>query len=763
MKKATLHRFLLPAFLVLIGTMQVNAQNQVAVSSFKYLNANNFIYHGAGVRFKSSEGTVCDNNSPQCKNYYIYTGHAQNPGGVSWNDEANITLNSDQTPTQNRFKAIAGKPVTLTLDFSLAYGNNAGPDAGYYINTLNGNVEARIGTRHRSNTNGSNPYYDTTLIFIKKNEPVFDGWGYNHTYTCTFKFRRGSQEGHIVVTIPVKNYDGQTRYEEFIIPYLVSGPLDSQVKYLGITTEPQIPYMVLHRPPGDLSSATISKTENSCRHLEETYSSNEANNVFGSVKLGVKGSIGFVATIDYEIYAEISAGVTIGNLKIENSAKESCITTSSTISTTNINPAANASDLFIGYGTDLYYAVAESLSFKNCSYTVDTGLVYVPVDGTYREFKYTAAEIESEIAEQQDSLSKIVMNGPGDALRVRRDSARLVYQVNVWKQVLALNEANKLNAIATGSVDKEINSTAAESYTATTSITQTKAITVEHYIDAEAGLQGVVNIGGSGFSLGYKFTTSKNFGNTISDATTHEQSISYSLGDDDPGDRLFVKIKRDPMYGTAVFDLLSGSKSSCPYEGGIQRDQPRLEFLNTESNQLIIPNATVGTTESFYLKVVNDAAERRAYRLRLGGANSNNAIIKAGGNSGPEFTGANGISLNAHDSTTYRVDIAQNTPDNLSFPDIQFELIPLCDDGISSSVSATVNYGNMVRSITNGSWNNKFTWDAKRIPQPTDNVLINPNTKVTIPDNVDLKCRNLTLGTGSNLTIPITSKLTTSQ
>ena len=49
------------------------------------------------------------------------------------------------------------------------------------------------------------------------------------------------------------------------------------------------------------------------------------------------------------------------------------------------------------------------------------------------------------------------------------------------------------------------------------------------------------------------------------------QVLDYTLTDDDGGDIFSVDIVRDPMYGTPVFRLNQGSKTSCPYEGGYRR------------------------------------------------------------------------------------------------------------------------------------------------------------------------------------------------
>ncbi len=59
-----------------------------------------------------------------------------------------------------------------------------------------------------------------------------------------------------------------------------------------------------------------------------------------------------------------------------------------------------------------------------------------------------------------------------------------------------------------------------------------------------------------------------------------------------------------------------------------------------------------------------------------------------------------------------------------------------------------------------GNWHNVNTWDAKRVPQATDDVIINNHHKVEFPASMELKCTSVTLQPGANLVLPKTSKLT---
>ncbi len=750
-------KYIIYLALVLQGlTQSAFAQDASASTGWNYVY--NSLTGSPGGNFntiRSSMGAVCNSASANVLNYNNYYNLQIAPGGLpKFGDSANIQAAAKSIANQSRFKAEAGRPVTLSLTLLLPIPNpRTNSNNPLYNSTINGNITGRIGIDVRNKENVQNKLYDNTITFIKDSMRT-DLLFRRYYFTGEVIFKRGSTTGYVFITIPVTNYAGQVVYEEFVVPYIVSGPLDDQVKIIGVTTEPQIPYMVLHDPPGDGSTAMLNTTTRSCRTLEETFATDESNNVFGSVKIGIQGSIGFVATIDYEIFAEFSAGVTIGSLKMGSTSTENCIAISNTITTSDLDPEAGNEDLFIGYGMDLNYGVTESIKFSACSHVIDTGLIFSPVNGTIREFRFTKKEILEDINDRQAELATTGFT--------TRDSANAQYQINVWNQVLALNDSNITHPNETGASTVNFGSSASD-FEKTVESSQVKSITVEHYINVEAGLLGVVNIGGSGFSAGYKFNTSKNFGKMGSTSHQQSQTVGYHLYDGDAGDNFNVRIMTDPMYGTSVFKLLDGTKTSCPYEGGIQRDQPKLNIVGIASDTIVFPNVGVGLQGSFDLRICNESAEARQYRLRLKN-NGNNAVVKAGGNAGPEFTSVQGISLSATGTpgacSTYVVDVQQFNLNTLSYPNLEFELYTLCDDGISESVFATINYGNLVKSKNNGDWSDPSAWEARRIPQPTDHVIIQNGHIITIPATVEFRCKTLTINPGANVQTAPGSKLT---
>ena len=153
----------------------------------------------------------------------------------------------------------------------------------------------------------------------------------------------------------------------------------------------------------------------------------------------------------------------------------------------------------------------------------------------------------------------------------------------------SINVNNPNNDVLTPTFDLagrvEINS----SKTVSTSITNSYNVT--HFIEASAGVKVVVNVGGSGIEGSYEFKTRKSFGQNVANTNNNSTTIAYRLYDDDAGDLFKVKIVRDPDYGTPIFLTSAGTKSSGPYEGGYQRDQPLLKFSAAPaSSTYTVPN-----------------------------------------------------------------------------------------------------------------------------------------------------------------------------
>lgn len=520
-----------------------------------------------------------------------------------------------------------------------------------------------------------------------------------------------------------------------IIPIMVLGPTVKEVPILGTTVQPQIPYLVLHAPPGDGSSSEFLDSKTTCREFTDSYAEDGSNSFNLAAKIGVAGSLGFIATVDFEFSVTFSGGATIGDLAIKTSSNQTCVTVGEGFSTTEVTGPNGGGDVFIGYGTDMNLGLYAFLRVdsSSCGVVADTGLIYLPA-GVPRKFAYTKTAILAEMASLELIIADSVALGPKIAYEAKN-------QLHVWEQVLAMNDAN-VNNPSNVPLGSDINFSSGVSAFQESAITvvETNSIEVEHYIEGNIGVEVVVEVGGSGVTGGYQYNTSKRFGKSQNQSNETAQLIRYTLADDDQGDLFKVKVVRDPMYGTPIFRPVTGTKSSCPYQGGYQRDQPNLNHDGTANDHITSLGNPVGGTATFFVDICNESNEARNYYLKLNAnSNPNNAEVRVAGallngnDFGQLFTvPANGCLQN------YEVSVKQAT--QLSYPNLELFLYPECnEDDISSSVFASVYFGNATGVLEQAGNISKLAV----APNPTSGV-INVAFDLTESAPVRLEVRDLT-------------------
>jgi hypothetical protein len=535
----------------------------------------------------------------------------------------------------------------------------------------------------------------------------------------------------------------------FVLPYVIEGNVEESVPVLGTTVQPQIPYMVLHAPPGDGSSSEFQESKTTCREFVDTYAEDGSNSANLDVKLGVAGSLGFIATVDFEFSVTFSAGITAGDLAVTTKSNQTCVTANKGFSTNALLGGAGGGDVFIGYGTDLNYGVYSFVKINpnTCAAYKDTALIYTPT-GLPRKFAYTEEAIQAEILNQ-----KALAANPAFSVRARNEAQN---QADVWEKVLAQNNANKNNPNNTLIENLSFSAGANSSQESSITVLETNSLEVEHYIDLTTGISSVVEIGGSGVSGGYEYKGSYRYGKTNNSSTEVAKVVRYSLADDDGGDLFNLKVVRDPMYGTPVFRVEPTSKSSCPYQGGYQRDQPKLKHDGTTDDHIVSQGNPVGSSATFKIDLCNESNEARTYNLKLNAqSNLNGAVVSAAGvplngnDLGQSFTvPANSCVQNLI------VEVKQlSTNSPLAYPDLELFLYSPCEEDIQSSIFASVFFGNATgvndladNSLLSVSPNPTSGW--LQISLPEGNTL----EAVRVMDLAGKTVRNLELGASASNT-----------
>ncbi len=359
------------------------------------------------------------------------------------------------------------------------------------------------------------------------------------------------------------------------------------------TVSPSIPFMVLHDPPGDLSSS-FWEQDTKVETVMKFYSSRTYNqNIWAQLKLGFEYSLGIGISFKVKsaVLLDASTDITEGRTKshemVLSTRMVEKIATSSSPSV--VGPPG---DVFVGGALNLIYSVATTVVpvAGTCSFTTVKDLI-IANRGLATKFYYTEAFIRDQVIPNLRNLRDLSVNPleKGDYER----------QVSVWEQILANNEHNR--SVAPFIINKSFNGGVGE-ITEYTTQAQSQKNTVETYVEVaeEVAVEAGFDTGGLGFSAGVKLKFKVETGESVTVGETQAVTTGYTLRDSSPNDRFTVDIKTDPVYGTPVFDLLAG-ETSCPAEPDT-RARDNFQFSATQN---VVSNIPPDGEAIFTLKLGN--------------------------------------------------------------------------------------------------------------------------------------------------------------
>jgi hypothetical protein len=482
--------------------------------------------------------------------------------------------------------------------------------------------------------------------------------------------------------------------EHVVIPIYVIGPANGQeqVEIIDSIRSPAIPYLVLHDPPGDKSSTTFETGETYCTNIETRSQDSQTEEVDLGFRFGFKGDVGFIYTISLEIYNQFNFEWDQTFTRTSNTTHEVCVTNKQTRSTpddanTGITPGQS---YFLGRSTMMLYGTYDAWFYEDCKLKFGKRLVMGPTDDdSVENFFLSEDQVKEEIANEL-----AVANDPNETV-YRRTYAE--NQADLWQQMLDQNAANKANGnygspecFAPGApVGRSNTSTETNSY----------SLDIDYTFENSAGIEFFLNAGGNGFETSYEVTTRQSFGEGVTQSASSERTIGYTIWDDDSlPENICVEVADDPSYGTPMFRLGSGSRTSRPYEGGYQIDQPRVE--NGEpgcpNDYVNVINAPPGQPLEIPIQICNDSQYPRSYELRLvNTSNDNEALVTM-----------NGVSLAlsafpfqeipANTCLNRTLIVSQKDAQTLDYKNLRLFLAPemMLDSTVREFINVSVSFGN---------------------------------------------------------------------
>ncbi len=601
--------------------------------------------------------------------------------------------NTNNIPFSNRaiastayFFENGNTPYTINLNLNANFGNSQNIRIDYFSDSRNPSEK---------------PFFSTELY----NNPTAPK---NANFSFEFKPSLGRESGAIRVRISAQNFQEEISTVNIYIPIIVLGVMDTNVPELGAVLTPNIPQMILHDPPGDNSQTRWLTGTTVCRIEEKSYESSLGVGVFLAPQIGVKGSAGVIVEQEFEASAKTTFSSLTTETRSTVNGLETCTEITQEFFTSNqpdgIGPDA---DLFIGFGGKQVYGIYESTILDaNCNLSKNEGLVFAWDPDDSDQFFLTKQGILTDIETQQGLLNDV--NQP-TLIRTAAEN-----QIAVWNQVLQQNDTNIANADAIPAVVNGYTFSgpgAGGNFTYSNSTTSSSSISFNLATDSDVALETVALIGASGVTGGSNVNFKSDRGETTTSTAGNFEHITYSFSDDDD-DLLVIDAYTDPAYGSAIFRYRGGSKTSCPYEGGLRRDVPYVESffqgnIASASKDLTAIQDDIEGTITLVLNICNNSEtnETREYTVDLQN-NDTGAVVKVGNT---QLNNANNIynsnDIQAGQCATPLVTIQRNssaalpghpnyTPFNDIYNDLTFRVYPICGEkGEADSTLVTARFG----------------------------------------------------------------------
>ncbi len=645
-----------------------------------------------------------------------YTGN----NGNNLSEEEMIQQVMNNTPTEKYLKAKSGEALNINLKFMLKLGqNNNYNNFEPFVVTRSFSYQYSPSLDDASSFEGYYGQEDTPngiqqnykyLDQISSESPSSDGRKVVE-YSTTLTFQMGRFKSWYVFEFGIWQLDQQSNtpiYKSYIavIPFVVEGPLitpsqANPVAIKGYIREPAIPQMILHNPPGDMSSVTFQTLQEACRSMSESVTLDESNNGRLNLTLGIAGSAGLFVSVNYEFSVTASLSGGGGSTLMKSNGRQNCVSILNSISTAPGNARANEGSIYLGYSSTVAYGLFPIVAIKTgptVEVVRDSSIIFGLVPGSATPFYYSKNDILYDIAQNQS-----IINNLSFSPKMRREALN---QNRIWDQVLKKDSIN-INDPAAPVLVPPFTITGGNSGPNTTTITQsiseTTTYDVSHFLEVGVGASFVVKVGGSGVDGGYEFKTKKTMGASVANTNNSSTTISYTLQDNDLGDSFRIKVIKDKTYGTPIFLLDEAqSRTSCPYEGGYQRDKPKLEINGSTSPTVTISNVSLGTSGNFRVKICNNSNEIKDYGFGfIGESIVNDVSITSTAGIGSSPTGTSitklatitAVPANGCKTTTYDVNIARRNPASpMSYQNIEFVTYAECEPSIKSSIYANINF-----------------------------------------------------------------------
>ncbi|HEV8538470.1 MAG TPA: LamG-like jellyroll fold domain-containing protein, partial [Bacteroidota bacterium] len=381
------------------------------------------------------------------------------------------------------------------------------------------------------------------------------------------------------------------------------------------TVTPQLPFLVLHDPPGDNSFSYMKRESTYC--FDWSFSERKENSVSGWVS--VRAGVGLAQNIPdvngIGFYVDLTAGAGYeGSLLDTSYHYTSCVHTTDVIQTSDDEAlVGQPGDVYVTISLVISYGVSDILGFeqRSCQPVLTRRLTFDRVAYNnlvaYTDYYIRRREIprlNSLIAYWQQHLNP-------DSVRLFEDTRRQ------WERILEDDEQARAQSIGSPFFGRD-----SVTYSGGVPLSrewETSGERSSHYqvdlnVDEHAalsaGLIGEFDVQHLEGGVDQEFRWERTWDTTKT--TTTSRAFGYTMYDDDPLDRIHLNVRQSPKDASPVFVLLDG-ETQCPWEPRTQRRQLAKLTLSPPINNGVAPESTVAITAQ--CANMSESGDTVTYRL----------------------------------------------------------------------------------------------------------------------------------------------------
>jgi len=373
------------------------------------------------------------------------------------------------------------------------------------------------------------------------------------------------------------------------------------------TTSPEIPLMIVRAPPGDGSYAFWSKETTVEQTIGFSMNKGLGTESFFDVHLGpdieFEVGIGYAQTTEIDVTMDLSTSTSINVNQASSREQTWTFSTEETISTTA------GGDVYVGGAMNILYGITDVLEIDDstCGVSVRPDIIIAP-DGFATHYVYSELFITSNVIPGLEAI--------GD-----------VKAADLWRGFIARN--NRLKERATFSRNISFDAGTEFEFSETTEVTESSTVEFEVELDQAVAIEAGVTVNGLGATGGVRVSTQMSTGKSQTTTRTSANTFGFLLADNDQGDAFTVNVLKDPVYGSPVFQTVSGF-SSCPWEPDtVPRDGAQIQI--SPPQQIDVPPDELATY-TLNLGNISQTDEERNYELRvLNESNPDGAVMAVNG------------------------------------------------------------------------------------------------------------------------------------